>query len=167
MSLVIRTEGRDDAPRIRAVEIAAFGRTAEADLVDAVRAAHAGVLSLVAAWREQIVGHVLFTPVTVGPGAQAVGLGPLAVDPGYQRQGVGSALVREGLLRLGSLGHGAVVVLGEPRYYRRFGFATASSFGVRWERPVPDEVFMAMELRPRSLSTGGTVRYLPLFDQVE
>jgi putative acetyltransferase len=167
MSLVIRTETADDADAIRAVEIAAFGREAEADLVDAVRDAHAGVLSLIAVWRDEIVGHVLFTPVTVGPGMRAVGLGPLAVHPDHQRQGVGSALVREGLLRLGSLGHGAVVVLGEPRYYRRFGFTTASSFGVRWERPVPDEVFMAIELRPRSLSTGGTVRYLPQFTIVD
>jgi putative acetyltransferase len=165
MELVIRTEAPGDGDAVRRVHEAAFGRDAEADLVDAVRAARAAVLSLVAVWRGEIVGHALFTPVTVGTGS-AVGLGPLAVHPDHQDQGVGSALVREGLVRLSVLGHGAVVVVGAPAYYRRFGFAPARAFGVSWERPVPDEVFMAIELRPRALAGGGVARYLPAFDRL-
>jgi putative acetyltransferase len=163
--LLVRIESDADAAAVREVQIRAFGREAEADLVDAVRAGAASVLSLVAVWQGEVVGHVLFTPVQLGPG-RAVALGPLAVLPDRQAQGVGTALVREGLRRLAVLGHGAVVVLGEPRYYRRFGFRPASAFGVSWDRPVPDEVFMALELRAQALRGGGTVRYLAVFDGV-
>ncbi|MEQ1570817.1 MAG: N-acetyltransferase [Myxococcota bacterium] len=165
MDLVIRNEGPSDALAVYAVHQAAFGREAEADLVDAVRDARAAVLSLVGVFDDRVVGHVLFTPVSVG-NTHAVGLGPLAVDPGVQGQGVGTALVREGLLRLSTLGHVAVVVLGSPGYYQRFGFRPASAYGVSWDRPVPDEVFMALELRPNGLADGGVARYLPLFDGV-
>lgn len=163
--LVIRAEADGDAGAVREVEIAAFGREAEADLVDAIRASAAAVLSLVAVWRGELVGHALFTPVTVGTG-RAVALGPLAVHPDQQGQGIGAALVREGLRRLGTLGHGAVVVLGDPGYYRRFGFRPASAFGVSWDRPVPDEVFMALELRAGALGAGGIVRYLGQFGRM-
>lgn len=163
MNLSIRAEQAGDEDEIHVVVSAAFGGDAEAELVDRVREARAGVLSLVAVWDDAIVGHVLFTPVAVGAG-RAVALGPLAVAPERQGEGVGSALVREGLLRLGGLGHGAVIVLGEPRFYRRFGFVPASVYGVRWDRAVPDEVFMALELEPRALAGGGTVRYLRQFD---
>jgi putative acetyltransferase len=165
MELGIRAEAAGDAAAVRTVNAAAFGREAEAELVDAVRSAEAAVLSLVAVWQGEIVGHALFTPVAVG-GGRAVALGPLAVHPDRQGQGVGTALVREGLRRLATLGHGAVIVLGDPGYYRRFGFRPASAFGVSWDRPVPDEVFMALELRAGALSGGGTVRYLPAFDRI-
>ncbi|MEZ4241482.1 MAG: N-acetyltransferase [Myxococcota bacterium] len=164
-TLRIRTEAPGDAPAIHEVERLAFGREAEAELVDAVREAGAGVLSLVGVWAGEVIGHVLFTPVSVG-GGRGVALGPLAVHPDHQRQGVGTALVREGLRRLQTLGHGAVVVLGEPGYYRRFGFRPARAFGVSWDRPVPDEVFMALELRPQALAGGGIVRYHGLFDRL-
>jgi putative acetyltransferase len=165
MQTVVRTEEPGDEAGIRLVERAAFGRDAEADLVDAVRETGAALLSLVAADGGEIVGHVLFTPVAVGRGA-AVGLGPLAVLPRHQGRGIGTALVREGLTKLRAAGHGAVIVVGEPRYYRRFGFVPASRYGVRWDRPVADEVFMALELRALALRDGGLVRYHPAFDAV-
>src|SRR5688572_25279900 len=118
MQTIVRIEEPGDEDSIRAVERAAFGRDAEADLVDVVRDVGAALLSLVAVEGGEIVGHVLFTPVAVGRGA-AVGLGPLAVLPSHQGRGIGSALVREGLTKLRAAGHGAVVVVGEPRYYRR------------------------------------------------
>jgi putative acetyltransferase len=76
---------------------------------------------------------------------------------------VGTALVHEGLRRLRGLGVGAVIVLGDPAYYGRFGFRRASRFGVRWDRPAPDEAFQALELAERALRGGGIVRYPPAF----
>jgi putative acetyltransferase len=165
MQTIVRTEEPGDEEGIRRVQRAAFGREAEAELVDVVRDVAAGLLSLVAVEGGELVGHVLFTPVAVGRGA-AVGLGPIAVLPAHQGRGVGSALVREGLTRLRAAGHGAVIVVGEPRYYRRFGFVPASRFGVRWDRAVSDEVFMALELRGGTLAEGGVVRFHGAFEGV-
>lgn len=162
MDVVIRTEGVSDAAGVRAVHEAAFDREDEAELVEAVRAARGETLSLVAARHGEIVGHVLFTPVRVGV-QQAVGLGPLAVLPTVQGRGIGAALVREGLHHLFVAGHGAVVVLGSPEYYSRFGFRPAIELGVRWEHPAPEGAFQAIELRSGALSEGGIARYGPLF----
>ena len=82
------------------------------------------ILSLVATEGPSLLGHAAFTPCQLATGeAEATLLGPLAVAPDRQRQGIGSALVRAGLDRLGKAGPGHVFVLGDPSYYRRFGFA--------------------------------------------
>lgn len=161
--LSIRAETEDDHDGVRRVHLAAFGREAEGEIVDRVRASAGALLSLVALLDARVVGHVLFSPVTLDPARPIVGLGPLAVHPEHQGLGIGSALVREGLSRLRSLGYPAVVVLGDPSFYRRFGFRPASVFGVRWERPAPDEVFQALELRAGALAGGGIARYHAAF----
>jgi putative acetyltransferase len=95
------------------------------------------------------------------------GLGPMAVRPAWQRQGIGSQLVREGLEECWRSGYEAVVVLGHPEYYPRFGFVPASRFGLRCEFEAPDEAFMALELRSGVLSAGGgVVRYASEFSKV-
>ena len=173
--IVIRRETAADQAGIRRVHERAFPGPAEAAIVDALRAAGAVTLSLVAgpageagqgaAPAATIWGHVLFSPVSIATAAgerAAVGLAPLAVDPDRQRQGIGGRLVREGLDILRGEGHGAVVVLGHPDYYPRFGFAPASRFGLRWEHPCADEAFMAVALVPQGLDgLGGVVRYRP------
>jgi len=167
MPLEIRRERRDDRAAVREVNELAFERSAEADLVDAVRSAGAVTLSLVAALDGAVVGHILFSPVTVAsPSGEfsAIGLGPMAVLPQHQRSGIGSALVRAGLGEIGRAGHEVVVVLGHPAYYPRFGFVRASTLGVRWEYDAPDEAFMVVELRPGALAgRGGVVRFRPEF----
>ena len=97
-----------------------------------------------------------------------MGLAPMAVAPARQRQGVGSALARAGIAACRDLGFGAVIVLGHPEYYPRFGFVPASRFGLRSEYDVPDDVFMAMELKPGALHGRGpgTIRYHPAFGNV-
>jgi putative acetyltransferase len=114
------------------------------------------------------VGHVLLSPVTIDGthGPRGLGLAPVAVVPEHQRDGIGSRLVREALQRVRELGYDYVVVLGHADYYPRFGFAPASRFGLRYEQPVPDEVFMALELRDAALDgASGVVRYLPALSE--
>jgi len=164
--LWIRGERDGDESAIRRLHEQAFGRPGEADLVDALRAAGGVELSLVAEADGELVGHVLFSPVTIdgaGRDGAFLGLAPMAVAPGRQRSGIGSALVRASLAALTAVGGEAVVVLGHPRYYPRFGFVPASQFGLRWERPCADEAFLAVELRPGALRGlgGGVVRYRP------
>ena len=165
----IRPEGIADAAGVHRVNELAFGRPDEARLVDALRAAANPYLSLVAVNEAgEVIGHVLLTPITVeGESAESplLGLGPLAVLPDLQRQGIGSELMRAALEAARALGSGGVVLLGHPEYYPRFGFQPASRWGLRCEYPVPDEVFMALELRPGGFPAG-LVRYHPAFAEV-
>ena len=157
----IRGEGPGDAAAVRRVNQAAFAGPDEADIVDALRAAGAVTLSLVAEEDGEIIDHILFSPVTVDRvDASVVGLAPMAVAPSRQRAGVGSALVHDALDRLAAAGHAAVVVVGHPAYYPRFGFKPAADFGLRWEQG-HDESFFALELRFGALARGGVVRYRP------
>ena len=165
----VRPERAEDRAAVRAVNEAAFETRAEADLVDAVRERARPVISLVAEDRGVIVGHIMFSPVTIAgrPDLAIMGLGPMAVAPERQRSGIGSALVLIGLEACRALGTGAVVVLGHPEYYPRFGFAPAARFGIGCAWDVPEEVFMAMELRPGCLDgVSGTVEYHAAFGSV-
>ncbi len=163
----IRAEGVDDIPAIRVVNRAAFARPAEADLVDLLRARGKLVLSLVAESQGTIVGHIAFSRVALDmrPDLRGVGLAPMAVLPTMQRRSIGSLLVREGLCRCADMKWDFAVVLGHPDYYPRFGFAAASSYGLRCAWDVPDGVFMACELRPGALAAvQGLVAYEPEFN---
>ncbi|MGH8544150.1 MAG: GNAT family N-acetyltransferase [Gammaproteobacteria bacterium] len=94
-----------------------------------------------------------------------MGLGPMGVTPAHQGKGLGSALVRAGLKRCKELGYGAVVVLGHPDYYPRFGFVPAARSGIYCEYDAAEEAFMFIELQPGYLKNAqGTIRYHPAFD---
>jgi putative acetyltransferase len=158
----IRPERLDDFAAVAALNRAAFETGLEADLVAALREQAAPIVSLVADDAAAIVGHILFSPVTLSGHADLpiMGLAPMAVVPGEQRRGIGSALVRAGLDRCRELGCVAVVVLGHPAYYPRFGFVPASRFAIGCEYDVPDDAFMALELEAGSLrGRSGTIRY--------
>jgi putative acetyltransferase len=166
----IREEAPEDAAAIHELNASAFETDAEAQLVDALRAAGALTLSLVAEVDGEIVGHIAFSPVVVdsaGQSSAGVGLAPMAVAPPYQRRGIGGRLVGEGLRRLRDAGHRFCVVLGHAEYYPRHGFVRASKHGIRWERPVPDDVFFVRELAPDGLAgLSGIVRYRPELEAV-
>jgi putative acetyltransferase len=167
---VVRPETPNDLTAIRQVHAQAFGRPAEARLVDALRARGQVLLSLVAVHDDRVVGHILFSPVTIESAEAAfpaVGLGPVAVLPARQRQGIGSLLVATGLDECRRAGHTGVVVLGHPTYYPRFGFKPASRYGLQGDYAVPDDVFMAIELHPGALQgRAGHVKYQPEFQAV-
>ena len=123
----IRSETPSDAAAIRRVHVEAFGQPQEADLVDALRAAGALRISLVAAEADAVVGHVAFSPAVIRGGASttnALGLAPMAVLPGWQRRGIGSRLARAGLTACGDTPYGLVFVLGAPRFYGRLRLPT-------------------------------------------
>mgnify|MGYP005833858151 CR=1 FL=1 len=166
----IRPERAEDEAAVRQVVELAFGRPVEARLVELLRRREQ-IISLVAEIDGQVVGHIMFAEVTVGGWAcNVLGLAPLAVLPARQGQGVGSALVRQGLEACRQAGAAAVIVLGHPTYYPRFGFTPASSFGLRYENPhfSPEQIeaaFMALELVPGGLAgVGGLVGLGPEFD---
>jgi len=167
--MLIRTEEQRDRAEVHAVNVSAFETSAEADLVDALREQAKPVVSLVAEDDGTVVGHILFSPVSLSGHSELkiVGLAPMAVVPGKQRQGFGSALVRAGLEQVKELGFVAVVVLGHPEFYPRFGFVPSSRFGIDCEYDVPAEVFMALELQPESLGgRSGRVKYHAAFGSV-
>jgi putative acetyltransferase len=162
----IRTAVPEDAAGIRAVNVSAFGTTAEADLVEALCERAAPIISLVADADGVIVGHILFTPMTLDADRElkVMGLAPMAVATGRQRQGIGGALVRAGLDECWHLGAAAVAVLGHAEYYPRFGFAPASKLGLMSQYDVPDDVFMIVEGRPGALAgKHGLLSYHPAF----
>jgi HAD superfamily hydrolase (TIGR01509 family) len=164
----ILPESPADIEAIRAVEKSAFGRSAEADLVDLCRQRGKVSLSLVAIRDGHLVGHILFTPVSLDPpcpGWHGLGLGPVAVLPEFQRAGIGSSLIRSGLEMCRRQGIDFVVLLGDPRYYSRFGFIPASKFGLGNEYGA-DEEFMVRELRPGVLrGVQGVVKYVEEFTE--
>lgn len=165
----VRPESAADMAAIRAVHERAFDGSAEAEAVDAVRATGQAAISLVAVDGERVLGHVLFSPVTAeaAPEIPGLGLAPLAVLPEFQKRGVGAALTRAGLETCRSLGCAFVVVLGDPRYYSRFGFRPAHAFGFHCQWDVPPDAFQILELQPGALAgRSGLVRYLPQWDGV-
>lgn len=163
----LRQEVPDDFPAVRHVNERAFGGTAEAQLVDLLREAKKAVVSLVALHENRVVGHILFSPVTVTQAPEnfrGVGLAPMSVLPEFQNQGIGSRLVRDGLEACKRKGYDAVVVLGHTKYYPRFGFSRAKDYGLDNEYNALDS-FMVLELKEGVLQTiGGLAKYAPEFD---
>jgi putative acetyltransferase len=162
----IRRETSNDVPKIRIINMTAFGSRTEADIVDVLRSNGPRAISLVAAEDATLLGHIMFSPVDVpeAPDLQAMALGPMAVTPERQRTGVGSALVRAGLEECRRAGAAAVFVVGHPSYYPRFGFAMASTLGFRCEFDVADDAFMVSELAPGALlGRSGVVHFHKAF----
>jgi putative acetyltransferase len=167
--LIIRRETPEDIDPIRYVNEQAFGRREEAELIDKLRNRDMVTLSLVAVQADQIVGHIVFSPVTVESeysSFEAITLAAMAVLPAYQRKGIGSQLVRVGLEECHRLGHEIVVVLGHPDYYPRFGFVPGKPKGIDCEFEAPDEAWMVLELREGALAgRSGTVKFQPEFQE--
>lgn len=153
MKARVRPESPIDIPAIRLVTELAFDEAphtnhAEHLLVDALREAGALTLSLVAEYRSAVIGHVAVSPVTMTDDIPSWhGLGPLSVRPDLQKRGVGSDLVREALRMLKDQGAAGCVVLGDPRYYKRFGFRPEPGLILHGIQP---ELFQAVTFRGKA-----------------
>jgi putative acetyltransferase len=159
----IRAEQTTDIESIHQVNLAAFGRKSEADLVDQLRGIPS-TFSFVAIKSQQIVGHIFFSPVEIVGGndedLHILGLAPVAVLPDFQRQEIGTLLIQHGLTECDRLGFQAIVLLGSPKFYSRFGFVTAKQKRLECEFSVPDEAFMVLELETGALDRSfGKVKY--------
>jgi len=145
--IVIRNETHDDVCVITEVTIAAFktlgiSKHTEQFIIEALRAAKALTVSLVAEMDGRVIGHIAFSPVTISDGTPNwYGLGPVSVLPEYQRRGIGKALIQEGLLRLRKLSAKGCCLVGHPQYYRKFGFENVTGLV---HEGVPQEVFFAL-----------------------
>jgi putative acetyltransferase len=159
--VIIRPAAPDDYAGIHAAVEAAFGQPDEADLIDRLRADGDALVELVAEVSGQIVGHILFSPMQAEPAARFAALAPLAVIPGLQKDGIGSALGFAGIEACRMAGVEAVIVLGHPAYYPRFGFSAEAAKSVK--APFSGPSFMALALRPGALDKPHTVRYAPAF----
>lgn len=160
MILAIRPEVQSDASAIRRVHERAFARKEEADLVEALRRHGSVVISLAAQEGRDIIGHALLSKMEAP--FRALGLAPVAVLPEHQGKGVGSALIDEGLREARLQGWEGAFVVGEPRYYARFGFDAAKAAG--FTSPYAGPYFMALALQGTELPvTTGRVDYAPPF----
>lgn len=158
--IVIRSESAADVYAIRDVTAAAFktlaiSRHTEQFIIAALRAANSLTISLVAEIDGRIVGHIVFSPVTLSDGTSDwYGQGPVSVLPAFQRQGIGKALIAEGLSRLKSLHARGVCLVGHPDYYRKFGFRNAPELCLMTcrRRPSSSSLSMGIFRRERSRS---------------
>ena len=165
----IRSEASGDADAIRGLLTQAFPSPEEAQLVDVLRAKGKTLVSLVAEIRDSIVGHILFTPLLVDRAPKsfsAAALAPVCVLPKMQRKGIGSLLITEGLEACSAVGISMVSVLGNPRFYSRFGFVRAKDHGIDNEYEA-DDAFMVLAFDVDTLSrVSGTAKYVPEFREL-
>lgn len=145
--MIIRKEMVSDIEAITEVTIAAFktlpiSNHTEQFIINALRAANAPTISLVAEIKEKVVGHIAFSPVTISDGSTGwYGLGPISVLPEYQKQGIGQSLMNEGLSMLKDLGGQGCALVGDPNYYKRFGFR---NYPELIYEGIPQEVFFVL-----------------------
>ena len=159
----IREERPDDVAAIRDVNKLAFGQDQEDNIVDALRSNGGALLSLVATLDDLVIGHVMYSPATVGD-VTAAALGPVAVVPEHQRSGIGSKLIETGNQRIKDEGLPFIIVLGHADYYPRFGFKPAIELGIRCEWDVPADAFMILMLdEDRMRGVSGLAKYRPEF----
>ena len=170
MQLIIRAEQKSDQQEIAQILRQAFGRNDEADLVERLRESGILLLSIVAETEGHLVGHILFSPVTLTGALTTIaiaGLAPMAVLPPWQNKGIGSKLVRAGLEECTKAGYDAVVVLGHSRFYPRFGFTPSVAYNIQSEYDIPAEVFMIKPLTEKSLAgCSGTIKYHQAFNEL-
>ncbi|WIY05949.1 N-acetyltransferase [Amycolatopsis mongoliensis] len=172
--MLIRRETPADRSTVYAIHSEAFRREPgvtpiEAPLVDELRADGdlLEALSLVAVRGGEVVGHVCCSRARIGEDTtSAVGLGPLGVLPAHQASGVGSALVHAVLGAADALGYGLVVLLGNPAYYARFGFVTASTLSITAPDPAWSKNFQARTLTGYKPTQAGAFEYAPAFSRI-
>ena len=167
MLIEIREERADDVAAVRDLNRRAFGQDQESNIVDALRANAAALLSLVATVNDQIVGHIVYSPASIDGNLMGAALGPMAVLPECQRQGIGSKLIETGTRKLEEAGCPFIIVVGHADYYPRFGFRPASKHRIKCEWDVPDNAFMLLVLDQAKMeSVSGLAKYRHEFSSI-
>ena len=167
MLIEIREERLDDIAAVREMNRRAFGQNQESNIIDALRTNGAALLSLVATGNGQAVGHIMYSPLTVGSKVNGVALGPMAVLPEHQRQGIGTRLIETGNRKIKDAGYPFIIVVGHANYYPRFGFRPARDYGIKCEWDVPDDVFMMLMLDAAKMKgISGLAKYRSEFSTV-
>ncbi|SFB98457.1 putative acetyltransferase [Bosea sp. CRIB-10] len=165
MAEMIRTATPADAEAIAALNRAAFGGEEEVGIVERLRGDGLVAVELVAEQGGAIIGHILLSwlPTVIdGRSVKALALAPMAVRPGLQKQGIGGRLIAAALDQARAAGAQAVIVLGHPGYYPRFGFSAALAQNLA--SPFSGDAFMALELVPGALAgQRGSVSYPSAF----
>jgi putative acetyltransferase len=165
VSIEIREERPDDVAAVRDLNRRAFGQDQESNIVDALRANGAALLSLVATLNDRVLGHIMYSPLSIGGNVTGAALGPMAVLP--ERQGIGSKLIEAGNRKLKNAGYPFIIVVGHADYYPRFGFRPASEHGITCEWDVPDDVFMLLVLNQAKMEgVSGLATYRHEFSSV-
>jgi putative acetyltransferase len=167
MLIEIREERPDDVTAVREVNRRAFGQEQERNIIDALRTNRGALLSLVATVNGRVVGHIIYSPLSVGENVNGVALGPMAVVPEYQRHGIGTKLIETGNRKIKDAGYPFIIVVGHAEYYPRFGFRPAREYGIKCEWDVPDEVFMLQVLNEAKMpGASGLANYRHEFSTV-
>ncbi|MGE7630797.1 GNAT family N-acetyltransferase [Bacillus paramycoides] len=173
MNITIRQEQKNDYRKTEEVVKQAFlneefSDKTEHELVSRIRECDAFIpeVSIVAV-DEEIVGHIMLSKITIeqdGATVDSLALAPVSVAPSHQKKGIGGKLIAAAIEKAKELGYESVVVLGHQDYYPKFGFKKASDWNIKAPFEVPDEVFMAMELRETALQgVAGVVQYSEAF----
>jgi putative acetyltransferase len=145
--MIIRKETEADIEAIYKLTETAFrnhpySHNTEQLIVDALRAADALTVSLVAEVDGEVVGHIAFSPVTISDGSSGwYGIGPISVLPELQRRGIGKSLMHEGLSKLKAMGGRGCALVGDPGFYERFGFRNNPHLILEG---VPQEYFLVL-----------------------
>lgn len=164
--MTIRLKESADWQEIYEIYVAAFGQSAEADLVRNMQGDGDLVLSLVA-YNDHPAGHIAYSRLRLheAPALKACVLAPLAVAPSFQKQGIASALVRHSLERLMNDGHDLIVVLGQPNYYSRFGFD--QKLAEKLKTPYDGPYLQALALSEIGKGAHGPVSYARAFAELK
>ncbi len=145
--MIIRNETKKDIEAITAITIAAFknlqvSHQTEQFIIHELRKSNVLTLSLVAEVDGGVVGHISFSPIKISDGSENwYGLGPISVKPDLQKQGIGKSLVNEGLSILKAQNGEGCALVGDPGYYRQFGFENIPGL---IHEGVPQEVFLVL-----------------------
>ena len=160
--ITVRKEEAADIKAIDVVHMSAFEGEQEVSLIDTLRQSSSFLpdLSLVAEFKNRIVGHILLSKVVIQHGAKSadiLALAPMAVVPSQSHRGIGSDLVAAAIDVAKANNFDAIIVVGHPEFYSRFGFKSGLKFGLHCNLPVPDEIVTAMELKEGALGQDGHV----------
>ena len=161
IDFLIRIEMNSDLEGIEELLLEAFPSPSEAELVRQLREDGDVVFSLVAVEAEEVIGQALFSKLLAPSGALA--LGPVAVTESRRRRGIAATLIEDGLKRARDDGWTAVVVLGDPPYYQRFGFSqeTVEGMSCRYAGPY----LMGLALAGRGFE-GTRIEYAHAFSKL-